>query len=783
MFFARKHLSGPRFWLRVAALAAGVLVPATGAQVVPHAGPDQVVLFPAGAALSGELENRSPLNWWTADGNHATENKIVMFDSGSGVSSSPTLKTASGTIFGWPSDLIWINGSLYGIESNLRYLYTVVPETGICTPIGPANSWDDVYCLAYDAAGDRLFGVDLAKKQLLLFDRTTGAVTKVGNATLAGYTMIRALAYRDSEGMLYALDQNGDKLLRIHPATGAPTVVGILPHDPLARIEELSFFQGELYASNGIQDTGQNLIAGQLQHIDLTSFAVANIGPVLDDCSPHSLIVNSLPEAFLWSVTSGPGIATIANPSALSTSVSFSEPGSYVLTLTAYAYPTPVTDSLTIQTCLDSDGDLTPDCVDGCPQDPNKTAPGACGCGVAETDTDGDGTPDCLDGCPLDPNKIAPGACGCGVAETDSDGDGTPDCVDGCPLDPNKIAPGVCGCGVPDVDTDGDGTLDCLDGCPLDPLKIDPGVCGCGVPDVDTDGDGTLDCLDGCPLDPLKIDPGACGCGVPDVDTDGDGILDCLDNCPSVPNPDQADGDGDGVGDACDNCLALPNPEQQDCDGDGLGDLCEIAQGASADCNANLVPDDCEVLVLDCNANGVPDDCDIQAGTSFDVNGDLIPDECQTAGGIPYCFGDGTGTPCPCGNSGSPGHGCRNSTGEGSRLQSIGGTSVSLDDAFLSTMFLPVHKPGIFFMGVNRIAGGMGSAFGDGLICVAPNKRFPAALSSPAGVLTLTTPVALSNSLIHAGETWNFQTWHRDPLGPCGVSYNLSNGLTLTFTP
>ncbi|MEY2794828.1 MAG: hypothetical protein RIR10_544, partial [Planctomycetota bacterium] len=96
----------------------------------------------------------------------------------------------------------------------------------------------------------------------------------------------------------------------------------------------------------------------------------------------------------------------------------------------------------------DSDGDGTPDCVDGCPNDPAKTAAGACGCGVSDVDTDNDSTPDCNDGCPSDPAKIAPGACGCGVADTDSDNDGTPDCVDGCPNDPAKTAPGACGCGV-----------------------------------------------------------------------------------------------------------------------------------------------------------------------------------------------------------------------------------------------------------------------------------------------------------------------------------------------
>ncbi|MDZ4774781.1 MAG: GEVED domain-containing protein, partial [Planctomycetota bacterium] len=67
-------------------------------------------------------------------------------------------------------------------------------------------------------------------------------------------------------------------------------------------------------------------------------------------------------------------------------------------------------------------------------------------------DSDLDGTPDCLDLCPLDPLKIAPGICGCGVADTDTDGDGTPNCNDLCPLDPLKIAPGICGCGVADTD-------------------------------------------------------------------------------------------------------------------------------------------------------------------------------------------------------------------------------------------------------------------------------------------------------------------------------------------
>ncbi len=108
-------------------------------------------------------------------------------------------------------------------------------------------------------------------------------------------------------------------------------------------------------------------------------------------------------------------------------------------------------------------------------------------------DSDGDGTPDCTDGCPNDPFKTDPGVCGCGVADTDTDGDGTEDCVDGCPNDPLKITPGTCGCGVPDVDSDQDGTLDCNDGCPNDPSQTQPGPCGCVGVDVDAVSSSSAD--------------------------------------------------------------------------------------------------------------------------------------------------------------------------------------------------------------------------------------------------------------------------------------------------
>ncbi len=135
---------------------------------------------------------------------------------------------------------------------------------------------------------------------------------------------------------------------------------------------------------------------------------------------------------------------------------------------------------------------------------------GGCDDGV---DTDGDGTRDECDLCDDDAGKTAPGQCGCGIADTDTDNDGTANCNDGCPNDPAKTSPGACGCGNSDQDTDQDGTADCQDGCVDDPNKTDPGICGCGVAETgDSDGDGVSDCVDVCPgVDDSVFAPGCVG--------------------------------------------------------------------------------------------------------------------------------------------------------------------------------------------------------------------------------------------------------------------------------
>jgi subtilase family serine protease len=371
------------------------------------------------------------------------------------------------------------------------------------------------------------------------------------------------------------------------------------------------------------------------------------------------------PYTYAWTSSLPCGDCPVDLPSCLASFCSGSSedlsavpPGPYTVTVTAAngcpSAPTPFTVA---SISPDTDGDGTADCLDGCPGDPGKIAPGQCGCDTPETDDDLDGTANCLDDCPLDPNKIAPGTCGCGVPDTDTDGDLTADCNDGCPLDPNKVAPGACGCGVADLDSDNDGTPDCNDGCPADPDKVALGICGCGVPDTDGDGDGIADCNDGCPDDPLKNAPGVCGCGIQDVpvdyfaDTDGDGfgagpaipgftcapppntVTNNTDGCPDDPFKQAAgacgcgiadtDSDGDNTPDCIDGCPNDPLKIALGQCGCGIVDTDSDGDGI-ADCNDGCPNDPLKTSAGQCGCGTADTDSD-NDGTA-DCN-DACPDD------------------------------------------------------------------------------------------------------------------------------------------------------------
>lgn len=334
---------------------------------IPDAGPNFETPWPGSISLDGHVQGANGVEWFSADGNGASEDMLQRFRSGFGTESIAVLHTSGGVTLGWPGDMVRIGAQWWAVDVGQRRLYTLDPNTGLCSLIGTnpySSTYSSVNSLAYDAAGDRLFGVDTAKKQLLKFNRTTGQVSTVGGATLTGYALVRSLAFDSSTGKLYAADASTNWLLEIDPNTGAVTPQIVLTPDPTQRTEELEFFDGRLLAVRGKLSAGI-LVEGQLARVDRATGTFEPIGGTMLDCSPHALVPISLPDPIQWSLVSGPGTADFADAGALDTVVEFSEAGIYELELAVLTSSGTLRDSVTVV-------------ADGCPFDPLEILPANC---------------------------------------------------------------------------------------------------------------------------------------------------------------------------------------------------------------------------------------------------------------------------------------------------------------------------------------------------------------------------------------------------------------------
>jgi len=230
-----------------------------------------------------------------------------------------------------------------------------------------------------------------------------------------------------------------------------------------------------------------------------------------------------------------------------------------------------------------------------------------------------------------------------------------------------------------------------------------------------------------------------------------------------------------------------------------------LAGDASFQTSFNCDPNICRVLSfgfgtqIDAGANGdliiVDFDCpggDCSNGVTIclfapvfaspaaaELESELGP--CVEAGlGNIYCVGDGSATPCPCSNASASG-GCANSTGVGGTMTAYGSASVSADDLTFSATGLIPSQPVLLFVGNNAVNSGAGNSFGDGLRCAGGGvRRLGVRFCDPAGSANwgggLNTTGGWS-----AGDLQRFQGWYRDASGPCGSTFNLTQGLELTF--
>ena len=154
-----------------------------------------------------------------------------------------------------------------------------------------------------------------------------------------------------------------------------------------------------------------------------------------------------------------------------------------------------------------------------------------------------------------------------------------------------------------------------------------------------------------------------------------------------------------------------------------------------------------------------------------EMRGQIVPTP------IRYC---GCTVNAPCNNLDANG-GCANSSGSGARVEHSGLASVILDTFSPRAENVPPNQFGLFYIGQNAV----NLPFGDGRRCVGgTTRRLTLSMASGAGVLTQPPGiVAGANGSIAAGDTRRLQAWYRDPQGPCGSTFNLSDAIAVTFTP
>ena len=119
------------------------------------------------------------------------------------------------------------------------------------------------------------------------------------------------------------------------------------------------------------------------------------------------------------------------------------------------------------------------------------------------------------------------------------------------------------------------------------------------------------------------------------------------------------------------------------------------------------------------------------------------------------------------------------SAGPGATMSSVGSTSIQANDLVLVCSSMPSNKPSTFFFGTNLVQ----TPFGDGFRCAGgQTKRLPTTVSDAAGVATFALDFpSITGNLIQPGVTRYFQCWFRDPMGPGGSGFNLSNARAVTF--
>jgi hypothetical protein len=154
----------------------------------------------------------------------------------------------------------------------------------------------------------------------------------------------------------------------------------------------------------------------------------------------------------------------------------------------------------------------------------------------------------------------------------------------------------------------------------------------------------------------------------------------------------------------------------------------------------------------------------------------------------PFCFGDGSATACPCGNSSLVGNneGCLSSLGTGGKLVASGTPSLAADTVVLAGTQMP-NSSALYFQGTTQVGGGLGAVFGDGLRCAGGTVVRLGTKANAVGASQFPAvgdPSVSVKGLVAAPGVRTYQCWYRNAATFCTVStFNLTNGVQLTWSP
>jgi hypothetical protein len=140
-----------------------------------------------------------------------------------------------------------------------------------------------------------------------------------------------------------------------------------------------------------------------------------------------------------------------------------------------------------------------------------------------------------------------------------------------------------------------------------------------------------------------------------------------------------------------------------------------------------------------------------------------------------FCSGDGSGTPCPCGNTGLAGRGCDNSFATGGAELTASGVP-DFHELTLHGTSLPPTTAVVALRGTAQASGGNGTLFGDGLLCASGTIRRMGSGMTVAGAIDLDIPHGAGPGTFH------YQLWYRNMPPFCTVDqFNTSNAITVVY--